>query len=342
MAPLYPWQYLYYQYLPLPSISAFSTDLGGKTIIVTGANTGLGLEAARHLARMGPRKLILACRDARLGNQAVWDIRDDTGYEPECWVLDLASFESVRGFAERFEREGGGRLDILIENAAVSFPTYETSEDGWETMLKVNHLGTAHLALRLLPFLLAAPAEPGPRLVVVTSEMHYWVYDRGAMLSERLLETLNDEERCQQWGTMPMRYGATKLMNILFTLSLSSRLARLQPPTRLTANTVNPGFCHSSLTRHMAHPLLSALKYVAARSTEAGSRTLVHAALAPELWGVSGVYLNACQEREPGDFVVSDEGKHAGEKLWVETLEVLFKAEPGLREVLKACGLEED
>ncbi|KZO96054.1 NAD(P)-binding protein [Calocera viscosa TUFC12733] len=338
MAPLYPWQYIYHQ-LPLPSISSISTDLGGKTIIVTGANTGLGLEAARHLARMGPRKLILACRDAHLGKQAVWDIRDDTGYEPECWLLDLASFESVREFAERFEQEGGGRLDILIENAAVLFPTYETSEDGWETMLKVNYLGTAHLALRLLPFLLAAPADPGARLVVVT---HYWLYDRGAMLSERILETLNDEERCRQWGTMPMRYGATKLMSLLFTLSLSSRLARLQPPTALTANTVNPGFCHSSLTRHMAHPLLSAVKYVWARSTEAGSRTLVHAALAPELRGVSGVYLSSCQVRKPGDFVASEEGKQAGEKLWVETLEVLFKGDPGLQEVLKACGLEQD
>jgi len=204
MAPLYPWQYIYHQWRTLPDVDSFATPscLVGKTVIVTGANTGLGLEAARHLAGLEPAKLILACRDVQKGRQAAWDIEDSTGCRSvESWQLDLANFESVRAFGKRYEREGGGQLHVLIENAAVSLPTYETTEDGWELMLKVNHIGTAHLALRLLPFLLAAcTPEEGARLVVVTSEMHHWVYDRGAMESERVLEAMNDEERCRAWG----------------------------------------------------------------------------------------------------------------------------------------------
>ncbi|EJT99841.1 NADP-binding protein [Dacryopinax primogenitus] len=353
MAPLYPWTYLYYQLAPLPSSFTSPNCLSGKTVIVTGANTGLGLEAARHFARLGPAKLILACRDRQKGDQAAWDIADDTGCpNVQSWEVDLASFDSVRLFAERFEKEGGGRLHLLVANAGVSLPWYEKTEDGWERMLRVNYIGTAHLTLRLLPFLLAASPSSaqqngiltdvsGPRLVTVTSEMHYWAYDRAALTVVRVMDTLNEERRCRQWGTMLLRYGATKMMNILFTQALSNRLSQLSRPTQLTATTVNPGFCHSQLTRHLPLSLpIALLKMLIARPTSIGARTLVHAALAPELEGVRGVYLSDCMVKEAGDFAVSKAGKRAAQHIWGETLDVLFEADPGLKVVLRVCGIE--
>lgn len=133
-------------------------DLEGKTIIVTGANIGIGYETAKHFAKMNAGKIILACRDQKRGEAAVqsaftlsaWfsavslmtpdlnivEIKEETGHKNvELWLLDLANFASVRSFADRYEKDGG-RLDILVENAAV-IPTFDgvihPTVDGWES-----------------------------------------------------------------------------------------------------------------------------------------------------------------------------------------------------------------
>jgi NAD(P)-dependent dehydrogenase (short-subunit alcohol dehydrogenase family) len=123
-------------------------DLTGKTVLVLGANTGLGFEATKHFATMNPARLILACRSQSRGQAAldsmlqpfllctVFDpppeLQADTGYsKAELWLVDLADFDSVKQFADRFESDGG-RLDILVENAAIAASTYKPTKDGWE------------------------------------------------------------------------------------------------------------------------------------------------------------------------------------------------------------------
>jgi len=338
-------QLLGHQFTRLPDVASFAADLSGKTVLVTGANGGLGYEAAKHFARMGPAKLILACRDETKGGKAAETIASETGCTTvECWKMDLASFTSVREFGDRFAREGGGKLDILVENAAISGPEEWTVLEGWESVLKVNHLGTWHLGLRLLPFLLAAqhtPGTPGPRLVVVTSELHFWMYEAPALESSDVLGTLNDESKREKGSMFGIRrYGTSKLFNILFIRAL----ARLLPtssasnPFHLTCNAVNPGFCHSGLVSPSF--AMSVRKAILARSTEVGSRTLVHAAVAKELEGKSGEYLDSCEVGEASDLLLREKGEALERKVWDETLKVLFEVDPELKGILDGCGLQ--
>ncbi|KAJ6520379.1 short-chain dehydrogenase/reductase family protein-like protein [Mycena sanguinolenta] len=146
-------------------------DLTGKTVIVLGANTGLGFEATKHFVTMSPGRIILACRSQSKGDTALEKLKALTGYaKAGLWIIDLADFSSVKQFADKFERDGG-RLDILVENAAVTSMQYAPFKDNRETSLQVNNLSTPLLALLLLPAMIrtAEQFSTTPRLVVVSS-----------------------------------------------------------------------------------------------------------------------------------------------------------------------------
>ena len=142
-------------------------DLSGKTVVVTGANSGIGFHTARHLAGHGAL-VVLACRNTGKGDSAAAEIGSAVpGAEVEVAELDLASLDSVRRFAEGVD----GPVDILVNNAGVMTPPrYRETADGFELQYGTNHLGHVALTARLLPHLLAAPA---PRVVAVGSVAHY-------------------------------------------------------------------------------------------------------------------------------------------------------------------------
>ena len=138
--------------------------LSGKTAIVTGANTGIGLEIARGLSRKGAR-VVLACRDADKANAAMDDISSGPERADLAYLhLDLANIASVRDAAEEARKEH--RIDLLINNAGVMFPPLSHGSTGCELQFAVNHLGHFALVLQLLPLLQAAPAA---RVVAVSS-----------------------------------------------------------------------------------------------------------------------------------------------------------------------------
>jgi len=329
------WYFHYLQWMPLPSVASFKQDLTGKNVIVTGSNVGLGLEAARHLARMNPAKLILGCRDLTKAEAAKESIVQSTGCKTiECWKLDQADFSSVSAFADRFETEVG-TLDLLIANAGVSIPgEFIKSVDGYETVLQVNHLSTALLSIRLIPcFMKAATSPIFPRLVIVSSDVHYWVYELPEAQAPKILELLGSEEHCKKEGIQRKRYSVSKLMNVFFTRSLA---AHIPPSAALTVNAVNPGLCHSDLTRNRKTSTLrdQVWKAVNARSTEVGSRTLLHAALSKDMKGLSGKFTNACAVAEESDLVLSPEGKEMQDRIWEETKEILEKADPKVKGII--------
>jgi len=127
------------------------TDLTGKTVIVIGANVGIGFEASKHFARMNPARVILACRSKNKGEEALasrskthktlntktdvstLELQEETGYKnAEVWIIDLGSFASVSAFAEKWNHEGG-RLDILVANAGiVPAAAEDLTADGWD------------------------------------------------------------------------------------------------------------------------------------------------------------------------------------------------------------------
>ena len=126
--------------LPYPS-----HDFTGKTVIVTGANVGLGLEAARHFVRLGAIKVILGCRSIEKGELAKKNIEESTKREGivEVWQVDLSSYESVRQFCARAQKLE--RLDAVVENAGIATPNYEQVE-GMESTITVNILSTFLMA----------------------------------------------------------------------------------------------------------------------------------------------------------------------------------------------------
>ena len=157
--------------LPYPHVSA-----AGQTIIVTGANVGLGFEAARHFVRLGAAKVILAVRDQEKGEAAKRSIQELEKRQKvvEVWSLDLCSYDSVKQFAEQVQKTLP-RVDVLLENAGVAKYTFSMAEDN-ETSITVNVVSTFLLALLLLPKLreTAVRYNVTPRLTITTSNVHFF------------------------------------------------------------------------------------------------------------------------------------------------------------------------
>ncbi|KAJ7140939.1 hypothetical protein C8R44DRAFT_692833 [Mycena epipterygia] len=317
------------QYKKQPLVA--KADLTSKTVIVVGANTGLGFDAAKHFARMNPGRLILACRSESKGQAAMDKLKADTGYtNSELWIIDLADFASVSRFADKFD-EDGGRLDILVENAGITTAKYEATKDGWESSLQINCLSTPLLGLLLLPHMLRTAQQYStlPRLVVVASEMHYFTTITNDLLDKgNILATIGSAEYSTP-KAMGNRYSLTKLLNVFFVRALSEHL-RTAP---LIVNSVNPGFCKSDLGRDASlavTAIFSIARAILAFTAEEGSRRLVWGAVGqpanPD--ALRGQYLNQCRVEEPSDFVISPEGQRAQEQIWDEMVVLLGKVDP--------------
>ena len=176
--------------LPYPK-----SDHSGQTIIVTGSNVGLGLEAARHFTRLNAEKVIVAVRSLEKGEAAKKSIEESTGRKGviEVWQLDLSSFESVKQFVKR--AEGLKRLDAIVENAGIATADWRLAE-GNESTITVNVISTFLLALLILPKLRESGSKFNftPHLVIVSSEVHGWTQFPEGKYSD-VFEALADKEK---------------------------------------------------------------------------------------------------------------------------------------------------
>jgi NAD(P)-dependent dehydrogenase (short-subunit alcohol dehydrogenase family) len=210
-------------------------DQTGRTAIVTGANTGIGLETARMLALKGAN-VLLACRNLEKGRAAVESIRSarprGNATLATLAALDLSDLDAVAAFAETFAASHD-RLDLLIANAGVMVPPFGRTKQGFELQLGTNHLGHFALVGRLLPLVLRTD---GARIVVVSSTaQNIGRIDR---------DDLNWERRpYKPWAA----YGQSKLANQLFALELHRRLSSTGSRVRVTS--AHPGFTATDLQR---------------------------------------------------------------------------------------------
>ena len=211
--------------------------LDGKTVIITGANTGIGLETAVDLAKRNAR-VILACRSVERGETAAVEVRKRSGNDNVVFVqLDLASLDSVRECAAKILEEEP-RIDILINNAGImGLPERQLTQDGFEMQFGVNHLGHFLLTNLLIDRIKEVPSA---RIVNVSSKAH-----SGGNLD---FDNLNSEKSYIHW----VAYGTSKLANILFTRSLAKRLEG----TRITANSLHPGVIMTELGRHLTFSMV--------------------------------------------------------------------------------------
>jgi NAD(P)-dependent dehydrogenase (short-subunit alcohol dehydrogenase family) len=249
--------------------------MDGRTVLITGGNTGLGKETAVALAREGAQ-VVVTSRDAHKGEAARADIRQRSGNDVTVMELDLARLASVREFASRFA-DTHESLDVLINNAGLMLGDRRETVDGYEMTFQVNHLGPFLLTNLLRGQLVAGDAA---RVVNVASAAHASAR-RGLDFDD-----LQATKRYRSYGV----YARSKLANLLFT----RELARRWDDTGITANALHPGFVASDLGRdgdvkgfaNLAYPVLRLF----ALSPEQGARTQVYVASAPELAGVTGGY----------------------------------------------------
>lgn len=274
--------------------------LDGKTVIITGSNTGIGKENARDLAKRGAR-VIMACRSLDKAEVAKKEIVDETGNKNVvAKYLDLASLKSVRDFAADINRNEP-RLDVLINNAGVMAVAKLTrTQDGFETQMGVNHLGHFLLTNLLLDLL----KKSAPSRVVVVSSLAHWFSTRTGFN----FENMNGEIFYDAFDA----YGQSKLANILFTRELARRLKG----TGVTANSLHPGAVATELGRHLPNwvqAIVSPIYPYFTKSCEQGAQTNIHLAVSEEMEGVSGLYFADCKERTPAATAQDDK---AAKKLW--------------------------
>ncbi|MBJ8346710.1 oxidoreductase [Antrihabitans sp. YC2-6] len=250
-------------------------DQGGKTVVVTGANSGLGLRSAEALAAKGA-KVVLACRNPAKAEEAAWIVQKAaSGPKPQLVTLDLASLESVRQAAEELNTSFSS-LDVLINNAGVmAVPRGETA-DGFETQFGVNHLGHFALTGLLLPALLRSRA---PRVVTVSSNAHWGGYG---------LPTAKGR------GGVYLRYPAyaqSKLANLLFTAELQRRAE--SAGVQLLSAAAHPGLADTHLFDGKGERSLSGLvtaavqtgMHMIAQPDSMGALPQLYAATMPDVRG---------------------------------------------------------
>ncbi|KAF9069756.1 hypothetical protein BDP27DRAFT_672815 [Rhodocollybia butyracea] len=179
--------------------SLVKADLSGKTVMITGANSGIGFEAAKHFATMDPDRLVVVCRSVEKAKKSIKLIEAETGYKNgEPMALDLGDFSSISEFATQAQNTLD-RLDILVENAAIGTSTYAVTNDGWETMLQVNSLGPVMHIVLLLPIILQTAKRHSviPRVIVVSSRGIFYTNIRSeAVASPNILKPLSSKEYC--------------------------------------------------------------------------------------------------------------------------------------------------
>uniref|UniRef100_A0A8C3AV64 Si:dkey-23o4.6 n=1 Tax=Cyclopterus lumpus TaxID=8103 RepID=A0A8C3AV64_CYCLU len=280
-----------------------SARLDGKTVLITGANTGIGKETSRDLARRGAR-VVMACRDLSRAEQAAEEIRLSTGNgNVVIRHLDLGSVYSVRQFAKDFT-DGEDRLDVLINNAGVMMCPRWLTEDGFETQLAVNHLGHFLLTNLLLPKLKSSAPS---RVVTVSSIAH-----QGGRID------FDDLFSSKKTYSSLESYRQSKLANVLFSRELGRRLRG----SGVSAFCLHPGVIRTELGRHVEgwFPLLGALlrlpSLLLMKTPSEGSQTTLYCALTPGLDGQSGRYFSDCAEKE-----AAPEGRDdfVSRKLWEES-----------------------
>lgn len=284
-------------------------ELEGKNIIVTGANSGLGFEAAKSFAEKGAH-VVMACRDLENAEKAKSEIEDEVGDSSLVVLeLDLASIESVKRFAENY-RSGYDELHILCNNAGVMAIPRQETEDGFERQFGVNHLG--HFALTSLLFDLLEETDGETRIVNQSSAIH----ENGEIDFEDLMW----ENEYDKWGA----YARSKLANVLFIYELDRRL----DSEGIKAVACHPGYASTNLQYRGPEEEGSRLKYfmmkaantVLAQSAEKGSLPMLYAATSEDIKG--GEYIGPGGFRQMRGYPEKQESapqsydEETAEKLW--------------------------
>jgi NAD(P)-dependent dehydrogenase (short-subunit alcohol dehydrogenase family) len=296
-------------------------DLSGRTALVTGGNSGIGVETVRALAFAGAR-VILCSRSVAAGEKVAHEIISDKDRPVKGVItvrqLDLSDFASIKALGTSVAQEFP-KLDIVICNAGIMACPLERTKQGFEQQIGVNHIGHFYLIKFLLPSLKAAGTPEHPaRLVAVSSLAHTF----GGID----LDDLN-YEKTRKYGAWSS-YGQSKLANILFIKEFARRME--EEKANILAYSLHPGSIMTNLQRHLGvmdsvTRFLSPVLRLLTRNVEQGAATSITAATAPDL--PTGSYMSACQLDTP---TKAGQDMEMAKKLWEKTEELVTEAEAKL------------
>ncbi|XP_044739647.1 retinol dehydrogenase 12-like [Chrysoperla carnea] len=268
--------------------------LNGKTVIITGANAGIGKETAIDMAARGAR-VILACRNLKSAEETKQEIISKTeNTNIFIYPIDFESLTSVRKFSQLIH-ENERRLDILINNAGAFELGNKTTEDGLHIIMQVNHFGPFLLTNLLLDLLKKSASS---RIVNVSSAGH-------------LFASL-DPNNLNKPGAGFKNYANSKLCNIL----MSNELARKLEGTNVISNSLHPGAVRTSLLRNMQwfkRVFLTLLFWFFYKDPKEGAQTTIHCAVCEKVDGFSGKYFQDCKEHWTSR---AAQDKQLSEKVW--------------------------
>ncbi|KAF2740936.1 hypothetical protein EJ04DRAFT_518143 [Polyplosphaeria fusca] len=304
----------------------------GRTIIVTGANVGIGFEAVAKFRQLGASKIILAVRSVEKGEAAKTAIeaRQQGQGQLEVWELDMGSYDSIVAFAKR--AASLDRLDIALLNAGVHKAAFAKSKLGWEEDLQVNTVSTTLLGILLLPKLKASKQANGktPILEIVNSGLHVRCQlDPKIVQGDNILEAYNAPENVP---ALHDQYSRSKL----FLMYATNKLAELVSPEDVIITSVCPGMVQSELGRDYKFPGVGVAIWVAGalvmRTGEQGARVYISATTAGK--ESHGRFYQNDQIRPLSPSVAGEANKKTAEKVWGELVRILSKDVPGFADSL--------
>ncbi|KAK6999358.1 Retinol dehydrogenase 14 [Biomphalaria glabrata] len=287
------------RYLRLTRKCPSKSNINGKTVIITGASSGLGKATAFELARR-KAKLILACRNLSSAQTIVKQIQVRTGNsEVVAKELDLSSMSSIHKFCNQILLEEQ-KIDILINNAGLFQCPLMKTEDGFEMQMGVNHFGHFLLTLRLLDKIKASAPS---RIIIVSSSLS----KKGHIKF--------DDINCEQNYNKVKAYSDSKLANLMFARELSERLEG----SGVDVIALHPGMVATNLGRYVIpsfiNRILSPLFVsLGLRDADEGCQSIVYCAVAEELQKQSGVYIG--KDCKPSQYPTNALDKRNSQKLW--------------------------
>jgi len=250
----------------------------GKTVIITGATSGIGQVAALRLAEQGARIVFTARDKARADDTMAMLRKANPNADHAVHMADLSTLAEMKRVGKILAQEP--QIDVLVNNAGALFNKRQETADGLEMTFALNHMGYFVITNILLPRL-----KPGARIVTVASNAH-----RGAKLN------FNDLQSNRGYIGFPV-YSRSKLANILFNRELARRA-----PQGVTANALHPGFVATRFGDNsggLMRTVLKVAKPIGAISPEEGAKTIIYLASSPDVAGVTGEYFFECRPTTP-------------------------------------------
>lgn len=291
--------------------------LDGKTVVITGCNTGIGKECVKEFYLRGA-KVIMACRNLEKATSAQTEVEDECKNAPnvgsiQVVKLDLTSLRSVRECAKKIS-DNEEKIDILLNNAGVMMCPKDTTEDNFEMQIGTNHFGHFLFTLLLLPRIIASNSQPA-RIVNVSSMAHWRIF--GGKMN---FDDLNWKTR--RYNSINA-YAQSKLANVLFTKELARRLQEAGI-NHVHTYSLHPGVIKTELGRNLDQTFFKGVTFLfltfttfMCKSPQQGAQTSIYCSLSEDCAKETGLYYQECSKTNPS---YRARNKEDAKRLWEESL----------------------